>query len=902
MIQPLLRYGIGVVFLVVVLAQAPAQVAKDQPAKDKEAPPPKPAKSDPFDQYRELFKKPETVADYWKAMEFEIDLGSYEVAATHLHGLLQKKPTDEELLDLQKHYTMNAFLRLRNIPKWSDDPKVEKQARADVEELIKLVTAAVKNRLNNREQIVKWIKNLNASPEEATYALQQLYTYKSAAAPLLIDELRKTEGGDRLALIDALRRLSSAVVPPMIAALDSDDQALVLDLLDVLQKRKATEAIPFLWYLTEDPNRQERVRKKAKEVLAYLRDEPLSRLPGAVPMLVRQADLYYQHKVAMTEPVTVWRWDGNMVVAGWPGAETVSKSKAEEYYGTRFAKQALGLDPTDKDTQIIMLSLTLDKAYEGAGLDKSLEKAAPEVHDLLTTVSPELLTAVLERSLKDQRTGVVLGAVQALGDVAEARANKPTGRGEPPLVRALDYADRRVQMAAVESLLRIPGAPSAGARGRMVEILARFLSAEPAEVNKDNRPKALAASSDADTRLRLEGSIKAAGFDAVLAESGRDALKRLGKAADISAVLLDSKLPDPGLPYFVAQVEADPNTKKLPVLILAIPDNAETRDLLERYNKEKARLDFIISQTADIRRAREATEREYLAARRAFLDNPVSSAQEQAERLARLEESYQSKLKELVRRWPQQAILDKEAQQIEPKLRDLSAKYDDEAVRRQRVLTRWAEPYTNVQVISQKYLDDTRQLQARLSGENQPDLKPLSGAELKDYAEKAIRDLAAMVKADAGYDVRPAEKAVYAALRASTLSPGGQLAALDVAGKYSGATAQTELATVVADAKRPMLVRIRAADELIRHVQEDSPLLNRDQAQALKALADQSATQADLKDLRPHLMAVIGSLRPDAKTTGDRLRDFPIPPPTPPKEKPPADKPPDDKPLPPKDK
>jgi CheY-like chemotaxis protein len=610
--------------------------------------------------------------------------------------------------------------------------------------------------------------------------------------------------------------------------------------------------------------------------------------------------LYYQHKVAMTEPVTVWRWDGNMVVAGWPGTETVSKTKAEEYYGTRFAKQALALDPTDKDAQIIMLSLTLDKAYEGAGLDKPLEKAAPEVHDLLTTVSPVLLTAVLERALKDQRTGVVLGAVQALGDVAEARANKPTGRGEPPLVRALDYPDRRVQMAVVESLLRIPGAPSAGARGRMVEILARSLSAEPAEGEK--RPKALAASSDADTRLRLEGSIRAAGFDAVLAESGRDALKRLGKAADISAVLLDSKLPNPGLPYFVAQVEADPNTKKLPVLILAIPDNAETRDVLERYYKEKARLDFIISQTAEIRRARVAAEAEYLAGRKAFLDNPLSSAQEQAERLAKLEESYQAKLKDFTHLWPQQAILDKEAQQVEQKLRDLSAKYDEEASRRERVLTRWAEPYTNVQVISQKYLDDTRQLQTRLSGENRPDLKPLSEAELKDYAEKAIRDLAAMAKADAGYDVRPAEKAVYAALRAGTLSPGGQLAALDVAGKYSGATAQTELATVVADAKRPMLVRIKATDELIRHVQEDSPLLNRDQAQALKTLADQSATQADLKDLRPHLMALVGSLRPDAKTTGDRLRDFPIPPPTPPKEKPPADKPPDDKPPPPKDK
>jgi hypothetical protein len=266
-----------------------------------------------------------------------------------------------------------------------------------------------------------------------------------------------------------------------------------------------------------------------------------------------------------------------------------------------------------------------------------------------------------------------------------------------------------------------------------------------------------------------------------------------------------------------------------------------------------------------------------------------------------LEEGYQSKLRELKARWPAQAVLDKDAQQIEQTLRDLTASYDAETARREGVLKRWAEPYANVQVITQKYLDDTRQLQSRLLGENKPDLKPLSEAELKDYAEKAIRDLGVMAKADAGYDVRPAEKAIYAAMRSGTLSPGGQLAAIEAVGKFPGATAQTELATVIGDTNRSPLVRIKATDELIRHVQEHSPLLTGPQVKTLKALADQSVTQPELKELRPHLSALIGSLRPDERTTGDRLRDFPTPTPMPPKDKAPADKPPEDK-QPPKDR
>ena len=179
MIQPLLRYGMGIAVLLALLAPASAQEGKDKPVKDKEAPGKNlpPVKYDALDPYRELFKKPETIADYWKAMEFEIELGSFELAATHMHGLLLKKPADDQLLELQRQYTMNAFLRLRNIPKWSDDPKIDKAARTDVEELIKLVTAAVKTQLSNREQIVKWIKALNDSPPEAAFALQELFKY-----------------------------------------------------------------------------------------------------------------------------------------------------------------------------------------------------------------------------------------------------------------------------------------------------------------------------------------------------------------------------------------------------------------------------------------------------------------------------------------------------------------------------------------------------------------------------------------------------------------------------------------------------------------------------------------------------------------------------------------------------
>src|SRR5207237_6850067 len=136
---------------------------------------------------------------------------------------------------------------------------------------------------------------------------------------------------------------------------------------------------------------------------------------------------------------------------------------AEEFYGLHFARQALALDPAYQPAQETVLGIVLDKALENADLSQPLAKVSPPVHELVTTSSPEVIVAVLDRALKEERTTVVLGCVRALGERVEVQASKPTGAGEPALVRALNYGDKRVRMAAAESLLRMPTPPSPAA-------------------------------------------------------------------------------------------------------------------------------------------------------------------------------------------------------------------------------------------------------------------------------------------------------------------------------------------------------------------------------------------------------------------------------------------------------
>lgn len=806
--------GVAVLCLAALLARAPAQEGKDAPKK--EAPPPTgftPTRPDA--DYRQFFKKPETVPEFWKALQFELEVARFDLAAAHLRGLVASKPTDEALVDLAEREGMAALLKLRNIKPWvretkldlkdteaeiaklektkanadkltqlreevkkaqkeyQDAVKLNTQADNDVETLIASATAAIKTVRGNSKRINGLIGDLTASPEEAAFALKELFKTGPVAVPYLIDGLKTAVGADRLALLDALGRMGPGSVPPMVAALDSNDTQLKLDLLDVLRRRAAREVAPNLWFLSASPAQPEAVRRKASDMLAAFLEAPVSKLPSAKAALTREAERFYKHEVLFpdSQAVTIWRWDNGQVVAGWPGAATVSATKAEEYYGVRFANQALTLDPTYLPAQVVLLSLALDKGTERAGLAQPLSKGAPKEHKLLATASPDAVSAVLERALDERRTPVVLNGVRTLGGMADLRANKPSAKGEPVLVRALHYPDRRVQLAAAEALLRGTSKPEPTAAARVLDVLRRALAAE---LPKATTAKVLVGYFNDDIATKVASAVRAAGFEPVKVNTGREALKRLGQAADIDLLLLDAALPDPGLASLLGQLRADVYSSRLPIVLTA--SSTEREDALRR---SLARATNVVVAPRDI----------------------VAAPKE-----------FQNLLK-----------------------------------------GRIVDPGSAV---------------------------PLVEAEVKDYAERAIRQLNRMAHGDpTGYDVRPLADAILDALRGGKLSPDGQIAAISTAGALSGARPQQEFVAVILDGNRPLPVRLAAAQELVRHIQRSTSLLTRAQGGALENLLAQQGTDAALK---AELALLLGSLKPDPRVTGERLLRFQPAPPAPP--------------------
>lgn len=522
-------------------------------------------------------ESPKTPAEFWSAVEFELNTGKYDLAAGYLKGFLAAEPTEQDFVALERDKGMSAFLRLRAVTQWSADPKVDAETRQLAEQVIEKATAALKKELNNPQRIAKYVENLRGTPEEREYALRELQRSGGAAMPFLISALKSEQDPiQRSLILNALPRLFSDSVPPLLAALDMNDPVVKVLLLQSLAERKdlailpnraETDPLPTLDFLASSPQQPETVRRKASEVRTRLRPMSASRQPLAKVELTRAAEKMLRHEAAFTNPdaVTIWRWTDNQLVPF-----DATKSQAEEYLGLRYARWALELDPAYEPAQTAFISLAVEKALERGGLEKPLAETAPDVHDLLATVYAGALVNTLDRALAEKRTAVALGVTRALGERAEL-AGVRGERGRPSaLAKALDYPDRRVQFAAAEAILRLPPSGFHATHARVVEVLRRALAAD-AESTLPKTGRILVGAFQPERANAMALAARAAGYDVETVATGKELMRRLKAAADVDAIIIDSELPYPPLPDTIASLRYDVHLGLLPVRIVYQP-------------------------------------------------------------------------------------------------------------------------------------------------------------------------------------------------------------------------------------------------------------------------------------------------------------------------------------------
>ncbi len=500
-------------------------------------------------------KTPTTPIELWDAADYLMRTGQPEQAVPYLNKFLKSNPDDATLMGIRDKYGVGTILRLQDNP----------ATRSLAEPLASKLAAASRRNSTQPDRINRFIGDLTKTREEQEYALDRLREAGPFAVPAMLNAADNPalSDEDHALLVSNMGRLDLSAVPPLIAALDAPKPRLAADAAKAIGLIGDPRAVVALTALAAslDPNAPEIARSAAQRAIARITGRPYVAQPTSpIRLLTIEAQRYHRHAIKFPgDPVVVWLWDPS---AQTPVPKTVSRTEAEGYFGLKFARAALAIDPTDRPAQVVIASIALEKAAERAGLDRFPADDPSGTFAAAIAAGPGLLGDVLRAAIADHKYDLAAVAATALGKVTDANGLAVRGTSNP-LVEALSSPDRRTRFAAARALVLLDPRVSFAGSSRVVPVLAQFVTAQ-------TRPRALVIDGNTTRGSQLTGQLAALGYDPVLAATGDEGFRVAAESADIELILIDNHMiaGDWRVHDTLANLKADARTAAIPTYIV----------------------------------------------------------------------------------------------------------------------------------------------------------------------------------------------------------------------------------------------------------------------------------------------------------------------------------------------
>lgn len=508
---------------------------------------------------------PKTPLELWGAIDYLTRTGQARKAVPYLTRFNKSKLDDSTWIAIRDRYGAGSILRL------DDDPAV----RNYTEPLIKSYTAAMRKVARSPGRIARLIGELTSTPEEQDFAVPRLREAGSYAVPQLAAALARPalSTGDRALLVRNMGRLDRTAIPGIAAMLDSPDASLASDAATVLGLIGDPAALPFLAFPAAFAGGRPAVKTAAQAAFARLTGRPFSAQPAApVQVLTAAAWAYHRHQVEFDDdPLVIWKWDA---AKGAPAAVETSRSEAEAILGSRFAREALRLDPTDHAAQVAQISLALEKAIERTGYTAFPAKDRA-TFEAAKASGAGVLVDVVKTAMADGKTDLAAAAVQALG-----RATKREDLAGPrlsPLVEALYAPGRRIQFAAARALVELDPKSRFPGSSRVVPVLSRFVLHQPTS-------RAVVIDYNPTRGSQIAGLLIELGYDSELETMPDHGFRAAAHSADVELILVSHDLFGAGwkLLDLLANLQADSRTSTIPIFVYGPLELAAKRPNLTR--------------------------------------------------------------------------------------------------------------------------------------------------------------------------------------------------------------------------------------------------------------------------------------------------------------------------------
>ncbi len=501
-----------------------------------------------------LTSNPTTPSEIFRTAQLLLEAGRPELAKRYLKKLLDAKLDDGQWTSLVDEFHTAAFTDLAG----------RTELRPESEELIHAALGARNRRLHDPARIAEQIKQLqDPSPEVRTRALASLQAAHGAGANALIAVLADPQRAAEYAAVRAaLVAMRGDAIDPLADIIERAEPELMIQAIETLAQMRATQATVYLFVPALSEGSDLRVRAPARAAIVQL----MGQLPSKAQASQQLSDLarsYFAGKQTMRTDVdgrvTLWTWDPATKQCT---PRNCAPDDAARAVAARLARAALALAPDNHQVQMLALAAALEQVVYDRGLDKRLDFVKDPVVREIASLDPQTIEGVLAFCLAEHHPAAARAAAEILGHVGKAQNLLQGGTEPSPLVRAVRSPDRRLRMAALESIVALkPQTPFAGS-SHVLESLA-YLAAS------SGGRRALVVSPNTETLEEWVGVLKFRNVASDLAATGREAVRMALRCPDYEMVVIDMATLGPPAEEIVEQLHQDYRTASLRIGLVA---------------------------------------------------------------------------------------------------------------------------------------------------------------------------------------------------------------------------------------------------------------------------------------------------------------------------------------------
>jgi HEAT repeat protein len=475
------------------------------------------------------------------------------LAKRYLDKFLQSNPSDDVLLTLRDKYGPALFLRLFHNPDLQP-------AGAQIAER---TTAATRKRSEDTGYLDSLIKNLQGPPADRDTAQEMLDNIGPTVVPRMLQHIAAPQGGENAeALVQSIVRMGQKVIPVLLGALESTNDSVRISAIQALGYLGSKTAVPYLLGPAFDEHQPGGIRYAARQALARILGLPTDKGDGP-PAFGAAAELKKVARNALANripwPTTdgltdLWTWndESRLVVDN-----RLPPAAASVYTALRFARQALGIAPEDRETQALLVAA--DFAWRAQAKGEAGATLAG-TNDTALAVGPDVLADALSLGLKFGNPAVSVGALRALAAVGVRHQLYGSQEPRSPVLAALNDPNPDVQYAAAVAILQ--SNPDKRFRGsqRVVEVLARAISGTHA-------PFAVVIDSNRERANETAGILTQIGFETATAFTGREGFELAADRGNVVLVAVQVNVIRWPLSQTISNLRADARTAQIPIVM-----------------------------------------------------------------------------------------------------------------------------------------------------------------------------------------------------------------------------------------------------------------------------------------------------------------------------------------------